>query len=92
MQKWQLREVKELPQSNTAREWWGRKIPAFPKGAPGPWAPRTALGHPHLLSREEAGVRRPQARVESFLGVWGGGEIDFAGMQPGLSASGRSTP
>ena len=61
MWKRQLREVKELPQSNTTREWWGRNGPAFPKGAPVPWAPGIALG-PLTYSqgkKQELGDPRP---------------------------------
>ena len=83
--------MKELPQSNTAREWWGRNGPAFPKGAPVPWAPGIALG-PLTYSQGRSRNWETPGQGGVFLGVWGGNKVDFAGMQPGLSASGRSTP
>ena len=92
MWKRQLREVKELPQSNTTREWWGRNGPAFPKGAPVPWAPGIALGPLTYSQGKKQELGDPRPGWSLFGGVWGGNKVDFAGMQPGLSASGRSTP
>lgn len=44
-----------------------------------------AGGHPYLLPREAAGTGRSQGGP----GVWGGSEVDFTAVQPGLSASGE---